>query len=116
MGSGFLWFRRRPAAEQHPVASILRLSTIFVTTAFGGFCLWLVATRAFSNPADDAVNYVCFAPAVVFSMLLLVNFLFTGLASWVSEDQDREWFLPQHSVGKGFFRVRQLSQSASGSP
>ena len=92
MGSGFLWFRRRPAAEQHPVASILRLSTIFVTTAFGGFCLWLVATRSFSNPANDAVNYVCFAPAVVFSMLLLVNFLFTGLASWVSQDQDREWW------------------------
>ena len=38
------------------------------------------------------MNYVCFAPAIVFAMLLIVNFLFTGLASWVSEDQDREWW------------------------
>ncbi len=43
-------------------------------------------------PAQNAVNYVCFAPALILAVLVLVNFLFTGLASWVSEDEDREWW------------------------
>jgi hypothetical protein len=43
-------------------------------------------------PADHALNYVCFAPALILAVLLLVNFLFTGFASWVSRDEDREWW------------------------
>jgi hypothetical protein len=43
-------------------------------------------------PARHALNYVCFAPALILAVLLLVNFLFTGLASWVTEDEDREWW------------------------
>jgi hypothetical protein len=43
-------------------------------------------------PAKNAVKYVCFAPALILAVLLLVNFLFTGLASWVTEDEDREWW------------------------
>ena len=43
-------------------------------------------------PAGNALNYVCFAPALILAVLLLVNFFFTGLASWVSEDEDREWW------------------------
>ena len=43
-------------------------------------------------PAKNAVNYVCFAPALILAVLLLVNFLFTGLTSWVTEDEDREWW------------------------
>jgi len=43
-------------------------------------------------PVQNAVNYVCFAPALILAVLLLVNFLFTGLASWVTEDEDREWW------------------------
>jgi hypothetical protein len=48
--------------------------------------------RVFFEPAKSAINYVCFAPALIMGVLLLINFLFTGLASWVSEDQDREWW------------------------
>src|SRR5207248_508570 len=33
-----------------------------------------------------------FAPALIMAVVMLVNFLFTGLASWVSEDEDREWW------------------------
>ncbi|PWT79684.1 MAG: hypothetical protein C5B58_13035 [Acidobacteria bacterium] len=45
------------------------------------------------DPAKDAVNYICFAPPLIMAaVLLLVNFLFTGLASWVTEDEDREWW------------------------
>jgi Patatin-like phospholipase len=92
LGTIFLWIRRRTTKARDFVASTLRFSTILVTTAFGGLCLWAAATRVFFNPANSALNYVCFAPAIVFAMLLIVNFLFTGLASWVSQDQDREWW------------------------
>jgi hypothetical protein len=44
------------------------------------------------TPAKDAVNYICFAPALIMAVLLLVNFLFTGLTSWVTKDEDREWW------------------------
>jgi hypothetical protein len=43
-------------------------------------------------PASNAVKYVCFAPVLILAVLLLVNFLFTGLTSWVTEDEDREWW------------------------
>ncbi|HZR06714.1 MAG TPA: patatin-like phospholipase family protein [Candidatus Udaeobacter sp.] len=43
-------------------------------------------------PASNAVKYVCFAPPLILAVLLLVNFLFTGLTSWVTKDEDREWW------------------------
>jgi hypothetical protein len=47
---------------------------------------------ALPAPAKHGLNYVCFAPALILAVLLLVNFLFTGLTSWVSRDEDREWW------------------------
>jgi hypothetical protein len=93
LGSLVLWFRRGSTPRlSHPAASLLRLGTILITTAFGGFCIYTLAIRVFFDPAKSAINYVCFAPPLIMGVLLLVNFLFTGLASWVSEDQDREWW------------------------
>ncbi|MGH8092312.1 MAG: patatin-like phospholipase family protein [Chthoniobacterales bacterium] len=92
LGTVFLWFRRRTVRPHNLAASTLRLGVILITTGFGGFCLWEIATSIFLDPATGALNYVCFAPALVLAVLLLVNFLFTGLASWVSKDQDREWW------------------------
>ena len=43
-------------------------------------------------PAIHALKYVCFAPVLFLAVLLLVNFLFTGLASRVTKDEDREWW------------------------
>jgi len=43
-------------------------------------------------PAKHALSYVCFAPALILAMFLLVNFVFTGLASKVTDDEDREWW------------------------
>jgi len=43
-------------------------------------------------PAKHALNYFCFAPALILAVVMLVNFLFAGLTSWVSEDEDREWW------------------------
>jgi hypothetical protein len=92
LASIFLWFRRPKPAKRHPGASLLRLGTILITTGLGGVCLWAIATRVFFDPGKSALNYVCFAPALVLAVFLFVNFLFTGLASWVSLDQDREWW------------------------
>jgi patatin-like phospholipase len=87
-------FRKREhkARPGRIIDSLLRLGTIVLTAAFAGFCLWAMATRIFLVPAGNALNYVCFAPALILAVLLLVNFLFTGLASWVTEDEDREWW------------------------
>jgi len=85
------------------IASLLRLTTIVLTAVFAGVCLWAMATRLFlyqdpkslsltPAPAKYALNYVCFAPALLLAVLLLVNFLFTGLASRVTQDEDREWW------------------------
>ncbi|MEO8439724.1 MAG: patatin-like phospholipase family protein [Spartobacteria bacterium] len=92
LASLVLWWRRGKPRSGHVAASLSRLAIILLTTALGGVCLWLFAMRVFLKPADQAVNYVCFAPALLLAVLLLVNFLFTGLASWLSEDQDREWW------------------------
>ncbi len=92
LGSLALATRHRKRVAGHLFQSLLRLGTILITTSFGGVCLWAIATRVFYNPAGGALNYICFAPPLVFVVLLLVNFLFTGLASWVSEDEDREWW------------------------
>ncbi len=81
-------FARRQARPKRIVPSLWRLFTILLTTAFGGLCLWAIATRLFWVPAGNAINYVCFAPALVLAILLLVNFLFTGLASDAGQDFD----------------------------
>src|SRR5438034_4714308 len=43
-------------------------------------------------PAKHAVTYVSFAPALILVVFLLVNFLFTGFSSWVTDDEAREWW------------------------
>ncbi len=82
------------------IDSFLRTG-IVLTAAFAGVCLWAMASRIFLVPAGSALNYVFFAQVLLLAGLLLANFLFTGLASWVTKDEDREswprsfldWFL-----------------------
>ena len=88
----FRLFHPQNARPSLLIHSLFRLLTILLTAAFAGLCLWAIATRLFLAPAGNALNYVCFAPALILAVLLLVNFLFTGLASWVTEDEDREWW------------------------
>jgi hypothetical protein len=88
----FRLFHPQKARPGLLIHSLFRLLTILLTAAFAGLGLWTIATRIFFAPADNALNYVCFAPALILAVLLLVNFLFTGLASWVTEDEDREWW------------------------
>jgi hypothetical protein len=85
----FLKGQIQPSRFRH---FLLRLLTILPIASFAGFCLWLIATKLFFVPAKNAPNYVCFAPPSILAVLLLVNFLFTGLTSWVTEDEDREWW------------------------
>jgi len=71
------------------IDSFLRTG-IVLTAAFAGVCLWAMATRIFLVRAGNALNYVFFAEALLLAGLLLANFLFTGLTSWVTKDEDRE--------------------------
>jgi hypothetical protein len=91
-------FRKR---EQRPWPDrVLRFVFIVVSAAVAGLCLWAMATRLFlysdpnptPAPTKHVLNYVCFAPALLLAVPLLVNFLFTGLASRVTKDEDREWW------------------------
>ena len=88
----FRFFHPQKARPDRFIHSLLRFATILLTAAFAGVCLWTIATTMFFAPANNALNYVCFAPALILAVLLLVNFLFTGLASWVTQDEDREWW------------------------
>lgn len=87
-----LSFHKQKARPGRFIDSLVRLPTTVLTAAFGGFCLWAIATRIFFAPAGNALNYVCFVPALILAVFLVVDFLFTGLASWVTEEGDREWW------------------------
>ena len=72
--------------------SLFRLSAVSLAAALAGLSLWTIATKLFFAPSSNASNYVCFAPALILAVLMLVNFLFTGFTSRWTEDEDREWW------------------------
>jgi len=82
---------RKDRDEARPgriVDSLLRTG-IVLTAAFAGVCLWAMASTIFLVPAGNALNYLFFAQVLLLAGLLVANFLFTGLRSWVTKDQDR---------------------------
>ena len=97
LATAFSLFRWRK--QKASPGRIWRFVAIAASAALAGFCLWVIATRMFLDPktnvpapAAHGLNYICFAPALILAVILLVNFLFTGLTSWVSRDEDREWW------------------------
>src|SRR5262249_47195468 len=75
--------------------------------ALGGLCLWIIA-MAFPTPGVihsahsinsqdlskcllNAALYACFAPPLLMSAFLVASTVFTGLASYHTNDSDREW-------------------------
>jgi hypothetical protein len=81
-----LCFRKRKQKEGRvrPTHSLRRLGTIALAAALAGSIVCMMATRI-PAPAKHALNYVCFAPALLLAVLLLVNFR-------VTKDEDREWW------------------------
>jgi hypothetical protein len=80
---------RHKAPRGRFIDSFLRTGIVLSAT-FAGVCLWAMASRIFLVPAGNTLNYVFFAQALLLAGLLLVNFLFTSLASWVTKDEHRE--------------------------
>jgi hypothetical protein len=76
--------RKQKAGRGRPTHSLRRLGTIALAAAIAGSCVCMMATRM-PAPAKHALNYVCFAPALLLAVLLLVNFR-------VTKDEDREWW------------------------
>jgi len=91
LASIFLLIRKdRDEARPGRIVDSFLLTGIVLTAAFAGVCLWAMASRIFFVPAGNALNYVFFAEALLLAGLLLANFLFTGLTSRVTKDEDRE--------------------------
>jgi hypothetical protein len=78
---------RQIGAETYAVKTD-RVTAIIPTKGFDAVEVY----RPVPAPANHAVAYVCFAPALIMAVVMLVNFLFTGLASKVTKDEDREWW------------------------
>ena len=71
-----------------------QLLAIIACTALGAFALRWIATAWFPTPTrgHQALHFVCYAPSLLLTIFLLLNFLFAGLSSWATEDEDREWW------------------------
>ncbi len=80
--------RTRPPAGR----AVRRNAAVLVAAMFGGVALWAVPAYVFPDPAKQPVYYVCFAPCLILGVFLGINYVVAGLASWVSEDEDREWW------------------------
>ena len=69
-----------------------------ITGFLGGACLYLVTMNFFTSPikesssaASAAALFTCFAAPVFLLTFLMVGTLYTGLASYITSDADREW-------------------------
>ncbi len=70
------------------------LVAILGCTALGAIVLRWIAVTWFPTPTlgKQTLHYVCYAPSLLLAVFLLLNFLFAGLSSWNTEDEDREWW------------------------
>lgn len=80
--------------------SIVELLLTPVVGLAGGCFLWFAATQVFPQPilnGDTATSiptteyFVCFGVPLLLMLLLLAVTIFVGLASRLTEDEDREW-------------------------
>ena len=84
----------RKSAKVPPVSRRRLFEVVFaatITAALGGVVFWLMA-RNFPEPVRHVRLYVCLAPPLVLATFLFFDFLLTGLSSFSTEDEDREWW------------------------
>ena len=72
------------------------LSAAVITGLFSGWLLWLASTASFFfTGADDDVSlltYTCLAVPMILGIFLVSAFLYNGLISFWTNDDDREWW------------------------
>ncbi len=89
-----LWtFMRRSTSVQRILAELLAATA---TGLLSGWLLWLASTASFffTGPDNDVslLSYTCLAVPVVLGIFQLSAFLYNGLISFWTNDDDREWW------------------------
>jgi Patatin-like phospholipase len=89
-----LWvFMRRAASLQRVFGELLAAAA---TGLLSGWLLWLASTARFffTGPDNDVspLSYTCLAVPVVLGIFQLSAFLYNGLISFWTNDDDREWW------------------------
>ncbi|MDB6174282.1 MAG: conserved rane protein of unknown function [Chthoniobacteraceae bacterium] len=97
VGTGFGLFRARNRNSRKVVRATDLVWGAFsqiLSALLGALAIWWVAVHWFATPTarDSVINYAAFAPPLLLGVFLLGNFLFSGLAGRVTEDEDREWW------------------------
>lgn len=72
------------------------LSAAIVTSLVSGWLLWLASTASFFFIGEDndvwLLSYTCLAVPMLLGIFLLSAFLYNGLISFWTNDDDREWW------------------------
>jgi hypothetical protein len=77
-------------------AALWELAIAVLTGALGGWLAWVAAKHVFpllpGAGSERALElYVCFAAPLLLGLFLVAATLFVGLASYFTDDEDREW-------------------------
>ncbi len=68
------------------------VAAVAVVGAPGAMLLWWLAAEFFPQPGQHAVAYITFAPVLLLQGFFLLNSLFVGVTSWLSDAEDPEWW------------------------
>ena len=85
-------FRQRATLMHWRDILLITLVAVAVVGAPGAALLWWLAADVFPKPGQHAVPYITFAPVVMLQGFFLLNSLFVGFTSWLSQTDDREWW------------------------
>lgn len=85
-------FRKRATFRYWRNVGLTILAAVAVVGLPGAALLWWLAAEFFPNPGQHAVQYITLAPVVLLVGFFLLNSLFVGVTSWISEADDREWW------------------------
>jgi Patatin-like phospholipase len=92
---GYLsWIILRRSKSKRRIFGELLAAT--VTGLFSGWLLWLTSTASFFFSGSDyhvsRLTYTCLAVPMLLGIFLLSAFLYNGLISFWTSDEDREWW------------------------
>jgi hypothetical protein len=90
LGLGGFLVSRICVREPSPVEGLL----ITATGALGGLFCWIAGSHLYFDPRDMVATetYICIGAPLLLTMFLLAATIFIGLASYFTNDADREWW------------------------
>jgi hypothetical protein len=95
----------RPAHDLSPLTAVWELTAAAIAGAVGGLLIGIAVTQILGDPlqpglflgnhvgaATNVAIYLCVAPPLFLLAYLVAESLFIGLTSYVTQDEDREWW------------------------